>query len=101
MPATYYIWKWADNDLPGKPTEIVAQLCSGEMPGALRPFGLKRVLGRLAEVADQGRNEMSELLIEAQEEQAGRTAFIHLADPASDSPWLADKLLWAVWPDDL
>ena len=41
---------------------------------------------------------MSELLIETQTEPGEQTSFIHLSDPASDSVWLADKLLWAVWP---
>jgi hypothetical protein len=101
MPATYYIWKWADNNLPGKPTEIVAQLCAGEMPEALQPFSPKNILGRLAEVADKRRNEMSELLIEVEKQPNGDASFIHLSDPAADSPWLADKLLWAVWKTGL
>jgi hypothetical protein len=101
MAATYYIWKWADNDLPGRPSDIVARLCAGEMPGALQPFSPKQVFGRLAEVADQRRTEMSELLIEAPGQAAGQASFIHLCDPASDSPWLADRLLRAVWPADL
>ena len=101
MPATYYIWKWADNDLPGKPTEIVSQLCAGQLPPALQPFSPKNILGRLAKVADQRRNEMSELLIEAKQQPNGQAAFIQLCDPSSDSPWLADKLLWAVWLADL
>lgn len=101
MPATYYIWKWADNDLPGRPSDIVAQLCAGELPGALQPFSFKQVLGRLAKVADQRRTEMSELMIEAQGQRNDQASFIHLCDPASDSPWLADKLLWAVWKTGL
>jgi hypothetical protein len=101
MAATYYVWKWADNDLPGQPADIVAQLCAGKLPPALQPFDPEKALGILAEVADQRRTEMSELLIEAEEQPTGQASFIHLCDPASDSPWLADKLLWAVWPDDL
>lgn len=101
MAATYYIWKWADNDLPGQPADVVAQLCAGQFPSALNPFSPKPVLGRLAGVADQRRNEMSELLIEVEGQPNSQASFIHLCDPASDSPWLADKLLWAVWPDNL
>ena len=101
MAAAYYIWKWAEDDSPGRPADIVAQLCAGQLPRALQPFSLKPVLGRLAEVADQRRNEMSELLIEAEGRPNDQAVFIHLCDPAADSPWLADKLLWAVWPDDL
>lgn len=98
MSATYYIWKWADNDSPGRPTEIVARLYSGQLPDALQPFDRQQALRRLADVADQRRTEMSELLIEAENEQHEQTPFIHLSDPAEDSAWLADKLLWAVWP---
>jgi hypothetical protein len=101
MAATYYIWKWAKNDLPGHPTDIVAQLCAGKMPDAIQPFSLRQVLGRLADVADQRRNEMSELLIEAEARPTGQASFIHLCDPVAVSPWLDNKLLWAVWPDDL
>ena len=101
MAGTYYIWNWADNDLPGRPSDIVAQLCAGEMPGALQPFSPKQILRRLAKVADERRNEMSELLIETEEQGPGRAAFINLCDPASDSPWLANKLLWAVWKTGL
>ncbi len=101
MAATYYIWKWADNDLPGKPTEIVAQLCAGKLPPALQLFDPEKALGILAEVAAQRRTEMSELLIEVQAEHNGQATFIQLCDPSSDSPWLADKLLWAVWLADL
>ena len=101
MPAAYYIWKWADNDLPGRPADMVALLCAGELPGALQPFSFKQVFGRLARVANQRRTEMGELMIEAQGQRNGRASFIHLCDPASGSPWLANKLLWAVWKTGL
>ena len=101
MSATYYIWKWADNDLPGQPADIVAQLCAGKTPAALQPFNPKPILRRLAEVAAERRNGMSELLIEPQPQDNRQAAFINLCDPASDSPWLADKLLWAVWKTGL
>jgi hypothetical protein len=71
------------------------------MPDALQRFCPKKVLGRLADVANQRRNEMSELLIEVEEQPNGQASFIHLSDPASDSLWVADKLLWAVWKTGL
>ncbi len=37
-PATYYIWKWADNDLPGKPNDVFAALMRGRMHPALQEF---------------------------------------------------------------
>jgi len=98
MPATYYIWKWADNNLAGKPVDIVSQLCAGVSPKALQQFSHGDTLRRLAEVADQRRTEMSELLIEPQAGADEQVPFIHVTDAASDSAWLADKLLWAIWP---
>lgn len=35
---TYYIWKWADNDVPGKPNEVFAALMRGTMHPALQVF---------------------------------------------------------------
>jgi len=29
--ASYYFWKWADNDLPGRPLEVHAALLRGEL----------------------------------------------------------------------
>jgi len=101
MATTYYIWKWAKNDLPGKPSDIVARLCSGELPPTLQPFSPADTLGRLDDVADQRRTEMSDMFIETKEPVGGRTAFICVCDHAQKSEWLRDKLLGAVWPDGL
>ena len=97
----YYIWKWADNNLPGQPSDISAQLCAGKMPAAIQPFRPQPVLDRLAKVAAERRNEMSELLIETKLQEEGQAKFISLCDPASDSGWLTNKLLWAVWKTGL
>lgn len=101
MASHYYIWKWAANGLSGRPQEILARLCAGQMPEALQPFKPRRILGRLDKVAAQRRSQTGELLIQPQEERGGSFRFIHLCDPAPDSAWLADKLLWAVWNADL
>ena len=101
MASMYYIWKWTNNDLPGHPADIVSQLCAGAMPAALQPFSPQRVLRRLTEVANDRRNEMSELLIETKTQTNGQARFITLCDPAYDSGWLTNKLLWAVWKTGL
>lgn len=101
MATVWYIWKWADNDLPGPPSEIVARLCAGELPRALQTFCPKQVLGRLAEVADQRRTAMGELFFEAEEHSSGKASFVYVCDHASSSPWLADKLLWSAWKTGL
>jgi len=38
MTASYYFWKWADNDLPGPPDEVHAALLRGQMHPAIQPF---------------------------------------------------------------
>jgi hypothetical protein len=44
---------------------------------------------------------MSELFIDVPTESGRNTPYIHISDPAAESSWLANKLLWAVWPMDL
>ena len=54
-PASYYFWKWADNDLPGRPVEVHAALLRGELHPALQPFDARPLLARLQEAAAEGR----------------------------------------------
>ena len=51
MIANFYFWKWADNDLPGKPTDVFAALMRGELHPALQPFDARRLLGKLKKIA--------------------------------------------------
>lgn len=101
MATTWYIWKWADNDLPGRPPDIAARLCAGEFPQALQPFCPKQVLCLLIEVADKRRTEMSELFFETREHSPGQASFICVCDHATSSSWLDDKLCWAAWHTSL
>lgn len=101
MATTYYIWKWAENDLPGRPTDVVARLCAGELPPALQRFRPAAALANLVAVASERRTELSELLMEHRTDPSGQTPFIQLCDPAPDSSWLSSRLLRAVWPVDL
>jgi hypothetical protein len=56
MPAaSYYFWKWADNDLPGRPLEVQAALLRGELHPALQSFDARPLLVRLQEAAAEGR----------------------------------------------
>lgn len=99
--AAYYIWKWADNDLPGRPSEVVAELCAGGNPSAIRPFDRSEAIDRLDAVARERRTQFSELFVAAPHRDERATPFIHVSDPSSDSTWLANKLLWTVWALDL
>ena len=42
--ASYYLWKWADNDLSGPPKEVFADLLRGKMHPALQPFDSRPLL---------------------------------------------------------
>jgi hypothetical protein len=44
MTGCYYFWKWADNDLPGRPVEVHAALLRGERHGALQCFDARPLL---------------------------------------------------------
>jgi hypothetical protein len=44
MIANCFFWKWADNDLPGKPTDVCAALLRGELHPAVRPFDARPVI---------------------------------------------------------
>ncbi len=51
MIANFYIWRWADNDLPGRPVEVFAALMRGELHPALQPFDARPLLGKLEALA--------------------------------------------------
>jgi len=48
---SYYFWKWADNDLPGRFPEVHAALLRGEMPPALQTFDAGPLIEALEETA--------------------------------------------------
>ena len=55
MISSYYLWKWADNDLPGKPNEVFSALIKGALHPALQTFNAKPLLRRLESFADNRR----------------------------------------------
>jgi hypothetical protein len=57
--ATYCLWKWADNDLPGRPNEVFAALMRGELHPALQRFDAQPLLARLEELSAR-RRELGE-----------------------------------------
>ncbi len=52
MTSSYYLWKWADNDLPGKPNEVFSTLLKGELHPALQTFDARQLLHRLETFAE-------------------------------------------------
>ena len=44
MIANCFFWKWAYNDLPGKPTDVCAALLRGELHPAVQPFDARPVI---------------------------------------------------------
>ena len=54
-PCSYYFWKWADNDLPGKPPDVWAALLRGELHPALQLFDARPLLNALEEAAAEAR----------------------------------------------
>lgn len=101
MPTEYYIWKWADNNLPGQPAEVVEQLCAGDLPPSLQQFLVRKVYPRLVKVLDQCRSELSEIFVDPQVTEAGAARFIRFRHPLGDSSWLSNQLLWAGWDAEL
>ncbi len=47
MTSSYYLWKWADNDLPAQPDEVFSELLHGRLHSALQPFDARPVLNSL------------------------------------------------------
>ena len=101
MPTEYYIWKWADNDLPGRPAEVEDGLCAGDLPPALQQFLVRKVYSRLVKVLNRCRSELSEILVDPQMTAGGAVRFIRLRHPVGDSAWLANQLLWSGWDAEL
>lgn len=59
MISSYYLWKWADNYLPGKPNEVFATLLRGELHPALQTFNARPLMRRLEAFA-KSRRELDE-----------------------------------------
>ncbi|MDD5679608.1 MAG: hypothetical protein PHW60_16685 [Kiritimatiellae bacterium] len=55
MISSYYLWKWADNDLPGKPDQVFSALVRGKLHPALQAFDARRLLRCLETFADSRR----------------------------------------------
>lgn len=59
MISSYYLWKWAANDLPGKPSEVFSTLIKGALHPTLQTFNAHPLLRRLESFA-KTRRKMGE-----------------------------------------
>lgn len=57
--SSYYLWKWADNDLPGPPNEVFSELLHGCLHPALQPFDARQMIQDLRSIAAQ-RHDLGE-----------------------------------------
>jgi len=60
MIGSFYFWKWADNDLSGKPADVYASLMRGQLHPALQPFDARPLLRALQKLATKGRKHGEE-----------------------------------------
>jgi hypothetical protein len=82
MIGSYYLWKWADNDLPGKPNEVFAALLRGEMHPALQTFDARPLLRRLRAFAASRLKQREEWYWEVNpSDQPACARFVFLAGP--------------------
>jgi len=82
MTASYYLWKWADNDLPGPPNEVFSQLLHGRMHPAIQAFDPVPVVRQLKQIAAQGRSAGEEWDWQIHRGPTGKQAsFIFLTCP--------------------
>ncbi|MEI6074411.1 MAG: hypothetical protein WCS94_02480 [Verrucomicrobiota bacterium] len=83
--ASCYFWKWADNDLSGKPTEVHADLLRGVQHPALQTFDARPVLTVIEQLANGSpaadRDEWTWSVAPANQVQ--RAQFIFLTCPRS------------------
>ncbi len=87
MISSYYLWKWADNDLPGKPNEVFATLTRGAMPAALETFETALVVRELEKAAAIGRRSGEEWDWQACSSGTGKEArFIHVRCLLKNNP---------------
>ena len=103
MICSYYLWKWATNDLPGKPSEVFADLMSGIMHPALQPFDARPLLQCLDALATVGRSHGEEWVCQVYPQGEPHDArFIILQGPEIDATRdRRERFLQAVYPFDV
>jgi len=75
--ATYYLWKWADNNLPGQPNEVFSELLHGKMHPAIQAFDAAPVVRQLERIAAQGRSTGEEWDWQIHQAPTGKEGGLH------------------------
>jgi hypothetical protein len=101
MATTYYLWKWADNDLPGNPGEIAAQLDGDELPAAIRQFPQQDLPVQLAEFMGKLKGCLSALEVYHDQGRKKLASHLRLILQEGRAPDLDTKLLGTVWEHGL
>lgn len=84
--ASYYFWKWADNDLPGRPTDVHAELLRGGLHPALQAFDARPLLTILENSAARWRRSGEDWDWQTSPHVEPRRAhFVHVTCPAFNS----------------
>lgn len=87
MTASYYFWKWADNDLPGPPEEVHAALLRGKMHAAIQPFDPAKLLKQFEKDAARDRKKGGEWdwqVVWDEEPDCAKFVFVTLPEPPSE-----------------
>lgn len=82
MTSSYYLWQWADNELPGSPNEVFAELLRGRLHPALQIFDAQPILQKLQATAEKRHTVGEEWNWQVQPaDDAGHARFIFLQSP--------------------
>lgn len=87
MTASYYFWKWADNDLPGPPEEVHASLLSGQMHPAIQSFDPRALVKQFEKDAARGLKKGEEWdwqIIWDQKPHHAKFVFLTIPEPPAD-----------------
>lgn len=100
---TYYLWKWADNNLPGQPDTVFSELLRGRMHPAVQPFDASPMLQDLQTTAATHHSLGEEWEWQVQPADSLRHAhFIFLRCPEIPRyGQLRREFLTLAWPWDL
>lgn len=91
-PTSYYFWKWADNDLPGKPADVYASLMRGQLHPALQPFDARPLLRALKKLGTKKRKNGEEWdLVTHPALSPDRAHFVFITCPSCYSSKVPDR----------
>ncbi|MEI8374536.1 MAG: hypothetical protein WCJ35_17055 [Planctomycetota bacterium] len=94
MIASLYYWRWADNELPGKPMDVFSALMRGELHPALQPFDARPVLAEMESIvgmdADPGQWELCIVPV-------GRPGEAHYVSLTGPNQVVSKDLHYSLW----